>query len=157
MRLDACASPIQTARLGRRAVLQSCGVRGPASGGLAPDLSDQTAGRIAFRKRDTHDTSPACFDNVSPDNGPLGPIRAFDEHVWLKRLHNRVRRVLIEDDRRIDALECRQHFCSFDVVVQRTLRSLLERPCRSIGIHRNDQRIAKPACLREVAKVAGMQ
>ena len=50
----------------------------------------------------------ARLDDIAADNGVLGPVGAFDEHVRLERGDQVVRRLLVEDDDGVDAGERRE-------------------------------------------------
>ena len=80
----------------------------------------------------------------------------FDEHVRLERRDERVRRVLVEHDRRVDRRQRGDDLGAFGLRRDRPAWSLV-RPNRPIRIHADNQRVAERPRVLQVAQMARMQ
>ena len=107
---------------------------------------------------DRHSDHPPAsrLDDVAPDDGVFGPIGAFDEHVRLHRGNQIKRCVLVEDDDPINARERLEHLGPLGLAGDRTIGSLVLTD-GSVGVHTNQQRIAKLTRVLQIAQVTDVQ
>ena len=99
---------------------------------------------------------PLAFDDVAADDGVLGPVGAFDEHIRLKAGNHLMRRVLVEDDDGVDAVERRENLGALALGSDRPAAAF-DRPNGAIGIQPDNERVAQGAGLPQIPDVAGMQ
>ena len=74
---------------------------------------DQLRGRMARRQLEPNDAAAARLDDIAADDVVGTPVGAFDEDVRLDLSDDLVRRVLVKDDRRVDARERQQQLRAF--------------------------------------------
>ena len=73
----------------------------------------------------SHNPPASGLDDVAPDNSVLAPVGTFDQYVRLKRRDQDVRRILVENDGRIHAVERHKDLGPLRLWRQRPIRSLI--------------------------------
>src|SRR5215213_5938763 len=69
---------------------------------LRPNALDDLRRRISFSEGDADHLAATRFDDMAPDDRVLAPVGAFDEDVRLDGADDFVRRLFVEDHRRIN-------------------------------------------------------
>lgn len=124
-------------------------------------LFDERGGRKAWREVDPHDSAASLPDDVvridiAPDAAVGTPVGACHKDVRLNPADDRVRRVLVNNERRVHRVEREQQLGTLVLRVDRPVISLV---CanRSIGVDGHHQRIAERSCFSEKPDVAGVE
>ncbi len=129
---------------------------GPASPRAPTNAIENRRGRVPLLDRDAHHAAAVRLDDVAADDRVVRPVGALDEHVGLQCRDDLAGRVLVENDRRVDARERGEDLGAFVLGRDRPPLALV-RAHRSIGVDADDERVTEGACLPQVADVAGME
>jgi hypothetical protein len=121
-----------------------------------PSFIDEGGGRKTWSEGDAHDTAAARFNDIPADDVVLSPIRAFDEDVGPDECHDRVRRVLIKHDHRVDALEREQDFSALSLWGDRPVGAF-DRPDRPVGVDGDNESVAQRASFAQVTNMARVE
>src|SRR6185369_1741395 len=110
----------------------------------AHDLLDDLAGGAALDERQPHHASAPRLDHVLADDGVLGVVRSFDEHVGLEAAHQLGGSVLVEEHHGVDHGERGEHTRTVGFGKQRPAFAF-ESPRRGVGVEAHDEGIAESA------------
>jgi hypothetical protein len=111
---------------------------------------------VPIDERDAHDSPATRFNQLAPDNRVFSPVRAFYQDVRLQSADDLLRVVFVEHDHGIDRRQRCQNFGAFAFRVDGARRPL-DGADGSIGIHRDDQRIAFTPGIVQVPHVTRMK
>src|SRR5579883_1809296 len=116
----------------------------------------QTAGALTLEERCEQHAAAAREHEVRADHLVEAVVGTLDEHVGLERTDELERRVLAEDDERIDELERGQHARARELALDRAALAL-QAPDRFVGIESDDQPVGAAPRLIEQRDVPRMQ
>jgi hypothetical protein len=111
---------------------------------------------MAGLQRHPDDASAPRLHDLAADDGVLGPVGAFDQHVRLNRRDEIAWGGSVEDDHGVDAAEGFEDFGALRLCRDRTLRSF-DLTDRSVGVQADEQRASKVTRVLEIAQVANVQ
>ena len=111
--------------------------RPAAVAGAAPHALDDRRRRMPLLDRDAHDAAAARFDGVAADDLIGGPVGALDEDVRLEGRDDLRRRVLVEDDDRVDRRQRGEDFGALRLRRDRPRRALVPAH-RRVGVEADE-------------------
>ena len=111
---------------------------------------------MSLNERNHFDISASRTNFLCAHYRLLAIIAAFDEDIWLERLHDFQRRVFVKNYYKINSFQRRQNIRAVGLRSHRAIRTLVEPTHGRIAVDADDERVAEPAGGGQQVNVTGM-